>query len=107
MTSTAHDSTVQVVGDPVLERLSQATRPITTAQAEIRLLIAYAREFTGCRPYRLADLAAVCGYSISGVRTAYRDADQARIAEHLLATDRVHLAPEEFLNLLDQILDSL
>jgi hypothetical protein len=41
------------------------------AETEIRLLVAYGREFTRPRPYRLADLAEACGMSISGVRTAY------------------------------------
>ena len=44
----------------------------------MRLLIAYGREFTRPRPYRLEDLARAAGMSISGIRTAY---DQDEIAE--------------------------
>jgi hypothetical protein len=48
------------------------------AEAQVRLLIAYGREFTRPRPYRLEDLARAAGMSISGVRTAY---DEDEIAE--------------------------
>ena len=41
----------------------------------MRRLLAYGREFTRPRPYRLTDLADAAGMSISGVRTAY-DADE-------------------------------
>ena len=37
----------------------------------MRLLIAYGREFTQPRPYKLEALAAAAGMSISGTRTAY------------------------------------
>lgn len=41
------------------------------AERDRRLLLAYAREFTDPRPYRLEDLARAAGMSVSGVRTAY------------------------------------
>src|SRR5262249_39842288 len=41
------------------------------ADHDIRILLAYARELTRPRPYRLTDLAAAAGMSISGVRVAY------------------------------------
>jgi AraC-like DNA-binding protein len=50
------------------------------AEARMRLLIAYGREFTRPRPYRLEDLARAAGMSISGVRTAYDDDEVAEVA---------------------------
>lgn len=49
------------------------------AEARMRRLIAYGREFTRPRPYRLEDLARAAGMSLSGVRTAYADAEVARL----------------------------
>ena len=46
----------------------------------MRVLIAYGREFTRPRPYRLEDLARAAGMSISGVRTAYADDEVAEAA---------------------------
>ena len=59
----------------------------------MRVLLAFAREITAPRPYRLADLAQAAGMSISGIRTAYTQADidhAARLtggarSRHLLA----------------------
>jgi hypothetical protein len=50
------------------------------AEAEIRLLIAYGREFARPRPYRLAE---ACGRSISGVRTAYDQDEIAVVADRI------------------------
>ena len=50
------------------------------AEARMRLLIAYGREFTRPRPYRLEDLARAAGMSISGIRTAYDDDEVAEVA---------------------------
>ena len=41
----------------------------------MRVLLAYAREITAPRPYRLADLAQAAGMSISGIRAAYSPGD--------------------------------
>ena len=57
--------------DPVLAALRDARARRDQAEAEIRILLAYARELITPRPYRLADLAAATGKSISGVRTGY------------------------------------
>jgi len=59
--------------DPLLGEISAARNAMLAAEA--RLLVAYGREFTRPRPYRLEDLARAAGMSISGVRTAY-DADE-------------------------------
>ncbi len=66
--------------DPVLAALRDARNRRDQADRDIRILLAYARELTAPRPYRLADLAAAAGMSISGVRVAYthRDVEQAR-----------------------------
>jgi AraC-like DNA-binding protein len=50
------------------------------AEARMRLLIAYGREFTRPRPYRLEDLARAAGMSISGIRTAYDEDEIAEVA---------------------------
>ncbi len=47
----------------------------------MRRLLAYGREFTRPRPYRLADLADAAGMSISGVRTAYDAEEIAQVAD--------------------------
>ena len=57
--------------DPVLAALRAARARRDQADRDIRILLAYARELTTPRPYRLADLADATGKSISGVRTAY------------------------------------
>jgi hypothetical protein len=72
-------ATAQVVGfyghDPLLTTLAALRRQRHDLDAAMRRLLAYGREFTRPRPYRLADLADAAGMSISGVRTAY-DADE-------------------------------
>ena len=79
--------------DPLLAALADAAQRKQRADHDIRLLLAYAREHTQPRPYRLADLAQAAGLSISGIRTAYSKADVERVARltggsrgrHLLA----------------------
>lgn len=61
--------------DPLLAALADARQRKQQTDRQIRLLLAYAREHTQPRPYRLADLAQAAGMSISGVRTAYTQAD--------------------------------
>jgi hypothetical protein len=60
-----------LASDPVLAALRDARDRRDQADRDIRILLAYARELTSPRPYRLADLAAAAGMSISGVRVAY------------------------------------
>ena len=79
--------------DPLLAALADAKRRKEQADQQIRLLLAYAREHVQPRPYRLADRAKAAGMSISGVRTAYTQADIEQAARltgssrsrHLLA----------------------
>lgn len=66
--------------DPLLIALAETRRRRDQADADIRMLLAYARELTTPRPYRLADLAQAAGMSISGVRTAYDRSDIERAA---------------------------
>jgi hypothetical protein len=81
------------IGDPLLAALAEAARRRQRADHEMRLLLAYAREHTQPRPYRLADLAEAAGMSVSGIRTAYTKADTEEAARltggsrgrHLLA----------------------
>ena len=79
--------------DPVLVALRAARALRDQADRDIRILLAYARELATPGPYRLADLADATGKSISGIRTAYTQADidhAARLtggarSRHLLA----------------------
>ena len=57
--------------DQVLAALEDARHRRDQADRDIRVLLAYARELTRPRPYRLTDLAAAAGMSVSGVRVAY------------------------------------
>ena len=66
--------------DPLLGEIEMARHAMLQAEARMRLLIAYGREFTRPRPYRLEDLARAAGMSISGVRTAYNDDEVAEVA---------------------------
>lgn len=66
--------------DPLLGEIAAARDAMLAAEARMRLLIAYGREFTRPRPYRLEDLARAAGMSISGVRTAYAEDEVAEVA---------------------------
>ena len=61
--------------DPVLAAIEDARNRRDQADRDIRILLAYARELTRPRPYRLTDLAAAARMSASGVRTAYTQED--------------------------------
>jgi hypothetical protein len=78
-------ATAAVVGfyghDPLLTTLAGIRRQRHELDAAMRRLLAYGREFTRPRPYRLADLADAAGMSISGVRTAYDNEDIAQVAD--------------------------
>lgn len=63
------------ISDPVLAAIREARDRRDQADRDIRILLAYARELITPRPYRLTDLAAAAGMSVSGVRTAYTQQD--------------------------------
>jgi hypothetical protein len=69
--------------EPLLSAVGIARYRKEQAEAEIRRLIAYGREFTRPRPYVLADLAAAAGMSISGIRTAYGRTEVADVEQTL------------------------
>jgi hypothetical protein len=64
--------------DPLLGEIAAARHTMLAAEARMRLLIAYGREFT--RPHRLEDIARAAGMSISGIRTAYNEEEIAEVA---------------------------
>ena len=66
-------------GDRVLDEVARAAADLAGARRRMRLLVAYAREVVGPRPYRLRDLAAASGLSVSGVRTAYGPEDVSEV----------------------------
>jgi hypothetical protein len=78
-------------GDPLLVALIDARERKQRADRQIRLLLAYAREHVQPRPYRLADLAEAAGMSISGIRTAYTQADINQAARLTGGTRGRHL----------------
>jgi hypothetical protein len=67
--------------DPLLTSLARARERMLAAERDLRLLLAYAREFAEPRPYRLDDLARAAGMSLSGIRTAYDGDEVTRVAE--------------------------
>ena len=67
--------------DPLLTSLERTRNRMLAAERDLRLLIAYAREFAEPRPYRLEDLARAAGMSISGVRTAYGHDEITQVAD--------------------------
>lgn len=67
--------------DPLLTSLERARDRMLAAERDLRLLLAYAREFAEPRPYRLEDLAHAAGMSISGVRTAYDQDEITQVAD--------------------------
>jgi hypothetical protein len=71
---------VMTADDPLLAALANARERKQRADHDLRLLLAYAREHTQPRPYRLADLAEAAGMSVSSIRTAYTQADAERAA---------------------------
>jgi hypothetical protein len=69
--------------DPLLATLANLRAQRLRMEADMRLLIAYARRFTHPRPYKLIDLAEAAGMSISGVRIAYDAEELDQLAELL------------------------
>ena len=80
--------------DVLLSVLADARARREQAAQDMRLLLAYAREFAVPRPYRLADLAQAAGMSISGIRTAYTPADIETVST-LLAALMQHIPAAE------------
>jgi hypothetical protein len=72
-----------VLDDPVLARLSELATQKQDIQRQMRLIIAYGREFIRPEPYRLRTLAAAAELSISGTRTLYSPTDLAAIATQI------------------------
>ena len=77
--------------DPLLAALAEARQRRDTADRDMRVLLAYAREITAPRLYRLADLAEAAGMSISGIRAAYSPGDVQHAARLLNGTALRHL----------------
>jgi hypothetical protein len=80
-----------MTADPLLAALADARQRKKQADRDMRLLLAYAREITAPRPYRLADLAEAAGMSISGVRVAYNYADVQHAAGLVGGCQRRHV----------------
>ncbi|MEV6400819.1 hypothetical protein AB0M39_39610 [Streptomyces sp. NPDC051907] len=74
--------------DPLLLALQGARARKAAADADIRRLLAYAREFQGPRPYPLNQLAQASGYTVSGVRTAYAQEEIRAVAGQIDRTPR-------------------
>ncbi|MGW8955775.1 hypothetical protein [Streptomyces sp. NPDC055709] len=72
--------------DPLLLALQDARVRKAVADAEIRRLLAYGREFHGARPYHLESLSDASGMTISGIRTAYGKGE-IRQVEHTIGRE--------------------
>ncbi|MEU7697177.1 hypothetical protein [Streptomyces sp. NPDC039028] len=66
--------------DPLLLALDDLKTQKEAADAQIRSLLAYGREFHGHHPYSLEELARRSGYTFSGVRTAYGEKEIQTVA---------------------------
>jgi hypothetical protein len=77
--------------DPLLTALAEARQRKEQATADVRLLLAYAREIIAPRPYRLADLAQAAGMSISGIRAAYTEDDVCFVVTLLGGSHQRHV----------------
>lgn len=77
--------------DPVLSALAAARGRREAADADIRAILAYAREFTKPQPYQLKDLAKASGMSVSGIRTAYDAGTMTFVAGAILSAGRTDL----------------
>ncbi|WP_351234798.1 hypothetical protein [Streptomyces sp. NPDC002133] len=69
--------------DPVILAIGNARTRREAAEREIRLLLAYAREFHADRPYKLEQLAQAAGMTPSGVRTAFKDGEVGAVAKQI------------------------
>lgn len=69
--------------DPLLLAIRDARTRREAADREIRLLLAYGREFHGERPYKLEPLATASGMTVSGARTAYGSAEVEAVAREI------------------------
>jgi hypothetical protein len=66
--------------DAVLAALADAHARRMHAEEEIRLLLAYGRQFVYPHPYTFGELAQAAGMSVSGVRTAFSPQDVEKVA---------------------------
>ncbi|MBN9747796.1 hypothetical protein DMP23_43055 [Amycolatopsis sp. A1MSW2902] len=69
--------------DALLAEIGAARRERLDAEARMRMLVAYGREFIKPQPYQLKDLAAAAGMSISGTRSSYTVEDIAAVARRI------------------------
>lgn len=76
-------SRVSLSEDPVLTKLAELAVQKRDIVEQIRLIVAYSREFIRPEPYRLRALAEAADMSISGVRTAYTPEDVGTIASRI------------------------
>lgn len=69
--------------DPLISEINAARRAMREAEARMRMLVAYGREFIKPQPYQLKDLAGATGMSISGTRSAYSVEESAAVARRI------------------------
>ncbi|MGW3061756.1 hypothetical protein ACWC98_38455 [Streptomyces goshikiensis] len=74
--------------DPLIVALQKAQADKDAADRRIRTLLAYAREFHPPRRYSLSELGQACGYTFSGVRTAYGDSEVTLVQTQIGRTPR-------------------
>ncbi|MFE5565926.1 hypothetical protein ACFQ68_13150 [Amycolatopsis japonica] len=69
--------------DVLLSEIYAARREMRAAEARMRTLVAYGREFIKPHPYQLKDLAAATGMSISGTRSSYSFEEIAAVVRRI------------------------
>ncbi|MFD3442593.1 hypothetical protein ACFWU3_34465 [Streptomyces sp. NPDC058685] len=69
--------------DPLILALQEEWGKKQQADARIRQILAYAREFYPPRRYKLEELAQASGYKFSSVRTAYGDKEITQVADQI------------------------
>lgn len=72
-----------IIEDPLLTLIAEQRHARDQAEARIRRLVAYGRQFHRPRPYPLSQLATAAGMSISGIRTCYGDRDVDTVAHNI------------------------
>jgi hypothetical protein len=69
--------------DPLYLALEEPRARKAAADAEMRRLLVYGREFHGTRPYRLESLAEASGMTPSPIRTAYDEEELRQVAHEI------------------------
>ncbi len=79
--------------DPVLAEIRKTRRARSAADQRLRQLIAYAREFTGPRPYALAGLAEAAGLANHSSARTFYGPDEVTVVAAIIGAKRRATTP--------------